>query len=479
MRFILGLYIFFFAAIVASAPYPTVLPPSVDPFYDIPDELESKNPGDILKFRKSPHRIRSIFLPVDVKNAWQMMVRSTDSHGNATAIVTTLIEPFNSNSSRLLQYQIAEDSGSVDCSASYSFLFGASPDTLAAQAEMYFIQIALNEGWWVNVPDYEGPKAAFTAGRQAGHAVLDTLRGVLKNTNDTGLNPEPEVVMWGYSGGSLATGWAAALQPLYAPDLSPRIIGAALGGFASNITTTIIAIDGGFYTGLVATGVTGLSNEYPQLKPIIQREVPEKFKWIYDKAGKTCLLPSILYGMYAQVFRGSNRWIQAGYSLLSEPVVADVLHNVTLGISKEDFPEIPIFIYHGMKDNIVPYINTERIYDTWCSWGIKSLEVAASENTRHVTEMVGGAPAAFAWVSKRFNGESTVDGCSLTKRSTNLQYPGVSMAIVETLQAAAKSILQFKIGPSSPTLDKRGLIDYDMIVEAQLAESYKKRTLRY
>lgn len=50
--------------------------------------------------------------------------------------------------------------------------------------------------------------------------------------------------MWGYSGGSLASGWAAGLQPNYAPELGGNLLGAALGGFVTNITATAEATDG-------------------------------------------------------------------------------------------------------------------------------------------------------------------------------------------------------------------------------------------
>ena len=67
---------------------------------------------------------------------------------------------------------------------------------------------------------------------------------------------------WGYSGGSLASGWAAALQPKYAPELKKNLIGAALGGFVTNITATAEATDGTLFAGLVPNALSGLANEY-------------------------------------------------------------------------------------------------------------------------------------------------------------------------------------------------------------------------
>jgi len=62
---------------------------------------------------------------------------------------------------------------------------------------------ALSRGWWVNVPDFEGPLASFGAGVQEGHATLDSVRAVL--SAGLGVDMDSRYAMWGYSGGSLAS----------------------------------------------------------------------------------------------------------------------------------------------------------------------------------------------------------------------------------------------------------------------------------
>ena len=49
---------------------------------------------------------------------------------------------------------------------------------------------ALNQGWWVITPDYEGLKAQYTAGLQAGYATLDSMRVALKEGPKVGLSTE-------------------------------------------------------------------------------------------------------------------------------------------------------------------------------------------------------------------------------------------------------------------------------------------------
>ena len=74
----------------------------------------------------------------------------------------------------------------------------------------------------------------------------------------------------GYSGGSLASGWAAALQPDYAPELSRNLLGVALGGFITNVTATVEATDDTIFAGIAANVLGGIANEYPEFKSILQ-----------------------------------------------------------------------------------------------------------------------------------------------------------------------------------------------------------------
>ena len=127
---------------------------------------------------------------------------------------------------------------------------------------MYLMAPLLDQGYYVVSPDYEGPKLTFTIGKQSGQAVLNSIRAALKSGKITNIKDDAKVVMWGYSGGSLASGWAAALQPSYAPELGGNLLGAALGGFVTNITATAQATDGTVFAGIVANALGGVANEY-------------------------------------------------------------------------------------------------------------------------------------------------------------------------------------------------------------------------
>lgn len=74
------------------------------------------------------------------------------------------------------------------------------------------ISTGLANGWFVNVPDYEGPLASFTAGVLSGHSTIDSIRAVFNAKHILKIDKDARFAMWGYSGGALASEWAAELQ---------------------------------------------------------------------------------------------------------------------------------------------------------------------------------------------------------------------------------------------------------------------------
>lgn len=77
--------------------------------------------------------------------------------------------------------------------------------------------------------------------------------------------------MYGYSGGTIASEWAAFLQPKYVPELKNNPICCAIGGWVTNITLTAEATDGAKSAGLLPIAVNGLINEYPILLGFLRR----------------------------------------------------------------------------------------------------------------------------------------------------------------------------------------------------------------
>lgn len=75
--------------------------------------------------------------------------------------------------------------------------------------------VLLQRGWTLALPDHLGPRFAYGAAKLGGQITLDGIRAV-QRVPDLRVEHSP-VAMAGYSGGGMATAWAAALAATYAP----------------------------------------------------------------------------------------------------------------------------------------------------------------------------------------------------------------------------------------------------------------------
>ncbi|EUA72347.1 secretory lipase family protein, partial [Mycobacteroides abscessus] len=94
----------------------------------------------------------------------------------------------------------------------------------------------------------------------AAHAVLDAVRGMHGMRADL---VDAPMVMDGYSGGAIATVWAAQEQPTYAPEL--RFSGAVAGGTPTDYALLYRSMNGALGSGLFAAATIGQAREYPSM----------------------------------------------------------------------------------------------------------------------------------------------------------------------------------------------------------------------
>ncbi|KAG8409562.1 hypothetical protein J3459_017388 [Metarhizium acridum] len=374
--------------------------PSVDAFYRVPDDVDSYAPGAIIRHRPPPN-------PIAVVDAsYQLLYRTTDSLNNATATVLTVLVPRNANFNKVLSYQVIDDAASINCAPSYAFQLGhddgADGGTSTTEAELLLVEAALEQGWVVIVPDYLGPRGAFLANALSGQAVLDGIRAARNSGSMTGIGESPTVTLWGYSGGSLATMFAAELQPSYAPELA--IAGAAGGGPVPNITTVLAQVDGTGFAGLIPAGILGLAHQYPELEALLQKHILPQYKDDFYKAASLCLAGDI------KEYSGKNltQWVDDPTLLHADPTV--------LGISRENdlgqrAPKAPLLVYKATHDEISPVAETDALVEWYCESGT-AVEYLRDESTNHETLAIAGVPKALAWLRARMDGQGHQTACS-------------------------------------------------------------------
>lgn len=416
--------------------------PVDDPFYMPPEGFESTAPGSILRHRAPPYPIAAFSLvPINLAASYQILYRTTNSFGDAVATVSTILVPHNADFTKLLSYQVAEDSANPNCSPSYAFQLEAATDgvfgLIMPQLELVFITAALEKGWVVTVPDHLGTKSAFLANNLSGQATLDNIRAALASTDFTNISKDATITMWGYSGGSLASGFAAELQPTYAPEL--KIVGAALGGTVPQILPVVYATNKGLFTGLIPSGIQGLANEYPSAAQLIADNVLPSKAAAFNKTQSLCLTGDITNYLGQDVFS-----YVSDPNIFTEPTATALLDANAMG---QHVPEIPLYIYKSAGDEISPVNNTDDLVSQIYCPGGASVRYLRDELSEHATMAILGAPDAFIWLEDRMNGQPVAGGCSQSTVLTSLTDPNTLLALGVDIVDVLLSLLAVPIGP--------------------------------
>lgn len=385
-------------ALAATAPAahadPIYPAPDPDPFYAQPADIADHAPGDVLATRPMPPLL--IFPDTTVT---MVKFRSTGSEGNPIAAVTTVLTPREHQpGGPLLSYQHIINGLGAQCAVS-RVLYTSDPNLYVKEAVA--LNVALRRGWSVALPDHLGPNFAYGAAKLGGQITLDGIRAA-KRTPELGLG-ESRVAMAGYSGGGMATAWAAALAPRYAPEL--EIAGAATGGVPMNLEKMVRQL--GFQAhpafGLAMAAAIGLEREYPDRLPISTQMNSAGISARNAMAnGCTNEIMAIGAGHSAREFAAST-------SLIDDPTVMSVLRENSLE-SYDGVPNTPIFEWHSPTDPLIPVdaiVNTDRRY---CAAGVP-VDVNLNSSPEHLSAAVLGLPAALDWVDARLRGEPAPTTC--------------------------------------------------------------------
>ncbi|KAI5195734.1 hypothetical protein E4T38_08888 [Aureobasidium subglaciale] len=144
----------------------------------------------------------------------------------------------------------------INCAPSYTLQTGSNTTYAGTEGiEAALIAAALDQGYIVNSPDWEGPKSVFVAGIEAGQASLDSIRAASKSGSLTSISPFAKVQMWGYSGGAFASAWAAERQASYASEIP--FVAMAIGGITPNVVKVFDTLNKGtFADPIVNTTIT-------------------------------------------------------------------------------------------------------------------------------------------------------------------------------------------------------------------------------
>jgi pimeloyl-ACP methyl ester carboxylesterase len=388
--------------------------PSDDPFYQPPPGYQHAMPGTVLRSRD----VELAFLGLIPQRAMatQLLYRTTDMNGNPEATATTVIVPADVTPEHpcpVLSYQCAIDAVTSRCFPSYALRRNAWAVGALAQLELLLITAALAEGWAVSIPDHEGRTGMWGAPYEPGYFILDGVRAAL-STERLGLSPSAPagstpVALWGYSGGGLATAWAAELCADYAPELD--IVGAVLGSPVGDLGHTFRRLNGTFLSGLPAMVIAALARIYPDLDRVIQEHANDEGRALLQRLEGMTTVGAVLRMAKKDVGVYLDRPLE---EILTMPEVQHVFDSIKLGAT---VPTPPVLIVQAVHDYLIDVEDIDELANTYSTGGADVTYHRDAFN-EHLLLHPLSAPMTLRWLQDRFAGRPLTDHLVRTKWPT-------------------------------------------------------------
>lgn len=389
-------------AVACEPPYP-----GQDAFYTPPSPLPVVSAGSVIRSRTSVFTLDPVaHVPVAGVTSRQILYTSTDVADRAIAVSGTVLVPTSQwtgpGPRPLITYGVGTRGIGDDCAPSYTLSQGAD-------YEGTFIKALLDRGWAVVVSDYQGLGTPglhpYLVGKSEGRVLLDAARAALR-LSGTGLASSSPVGIMGYSQGGQSAGWASQLAASYAPELNVK--GTAAGGVPGDLLATAKSDDGGPFVAMALWAAIGYDAAYPELD--LAHYLNDRGRAFYADATKPdggCVVSvDGIKALLGSAFTHTSDY--ATPSPLDLPAWQARLGEQKLGTIK---PSAPVFQYHAVTDEMVPFGQAADLRRDWCAKGVAvDWTVLPGE---HLLGLIEGAPLAVSWMAQRFAGLPTFGNCFL------------------------------------------------------------------
>jgi len=404
------------------------LQPKDDPFYSYtgPAPLDSIAPGTVLKTRSFPYHI---FGFPTLLETTQLLYRSTSQTGKPTVNVTSVIKPpIQFDDTKVISYQSAYDSLNRNDEPSFAISGGLRLGGVVPNVEAAVFGPFIVDGYTVVVPDTEGQRADFAAGPEYGMNTLDSIRAAF---NSSTLPSDAKVAMLGYSGGAIASEWAAELAPTYAPDVNERMIGAAIGGVLVDPAHNLHYVEGtGFWAGVMAMALVGIARAFEietELAAFLTRTGARIFHEM-----QTASIVDVL-GHYPGL-KWQDLVIPEFPTPESLPLYVRCANKLIMGTGGT--PTIPLFIGQGANgvlegtpgdkkgigagDGVMIAGDVRTLARDYCATGTK-VHYEQYNALSHIWSIPIWLPESIAWIKQRFAGLPAPENCSSIPKGNSLK----------------------------------------------------------
>lgn len=387
---------------VVVAPLPASAAAAVADFYAPPSPLPAAAPGTVIRSRAVAVALGP---GAPATRAWTVMYHSRNAQGADIPVTGTVLTPTaawtGAGARPVVGFAVGTQGPGPQCAPSKQLVAGTEYENTS-------IAQALARGWSVAVTDYEGyttgSRATYVVGPSEGHAVLDAVRAA-RRLAGSGVTTGSPLLLWGYSQGGSGSGWAASLQPTYAPEL--RLVADASGGVPADAKAVGDSLNRNVGAAFLLYSVSGFGAAYPARFPIASH-LNAAGKAVLAAVNTQCTTDSL--PKYA--FTDVSTYLRNGETIAQFeqiPSVAAVLAENTL--TTRPALRVPVFQYHGLADEIVPIAQALTLHATWCAKGVTTVFVGVPGE--HVTASAEGAPLAVQFLADRLAGRAVAASCLL------------------------------------------------------------------
>ncbi|GAA0592701.1 lipase family protein [Streptomyces crystallinus] len=405
-------------AATAAAATPSAAAAS-DPFYtyDGSEPLSSYAAGTVLKKRTLRYHIEGLPSPV---KAIQLLYRTSDAQGRPAANVTTVVRSITGDGSKAVSYQSFYDSLNPKDGPSRAIAGDVTLGGTIATSENAFLAPLLVKGYNIVIPDTEGQSADFAAGPEYAANTLDSIRAATGPEAGTGMNADTRIGLMGYSGGSIATNWAAALAPAYAPDVNKRLVGFAEGGLLVDAAHNLKYVNGSLvWSGVMPMAIIGVARSYGiDLKQYMNsygRRVYEEVEHgsLLDALGhypgltwKKLAKPQYADPNSVTEFVAAVNKVNLGSA--ATPTVPGLIVQGDGGVAEGTFGNRPGI---GTGDGVMVSGDVRALARQYCATGNGSIAFHQYNLLGHVPVAAAWAPEAIGWLADRFAGRTAPSDC--------------------------------------------------------------------
>jgi pimeloyl-ACP methyl ester carboxylesterase len=379
------------APTTAAAPSTTLAAPAGDAVYTPPSPLPVRQPGDIIWAQPFPGPSGS--------TGYTVLYVSTTVDDTPIAVSGVIIVPGAGapaappEGRTVLTWAHGTTGLGEACAPSKQYPSGKV-------AEEVLAQLAVGRGFVYVATDYQGLGTPgphpYVVGLSEGRNVLDIARAA-ERLQGSGATATSNVLVWGHSQGGGAAAFAAELAPTYAAGLD--VVGAMVGAPATDFPAIAAYDDGGPYFGFSFMAAAGFKAAYPQLS----------YDSIFNDAGKQAV-DSIAEACSDQILKDFAGKHASEYEIASPEDAAGWKEAFAANEPGQMKTPVPVFIYQGEKDQIIPVAVSAQLLAKYCALGVTA-ERKTYPNTDHTSVIPAALGDILTFANDRLAGLPAPSSC--------------------------------------------------------------------